>query len=597
MLGREMDRSPLPDPTTPHEPGPVIWAALGSLALACGLTWPGILHLSSRLLGHPGNDGWNHVWGYQWVADEIALGRWPGHTDLLVFPTGGTLYFIDTVQALILAPITWTFGAVVALNLSMIGGLALAAFGAWVLARKLTGDGWAAWVAAVIYGASPHLLGQAHNGITETVCAGWLPLSLWALLRLMERPDRRRGLALGLLTAMCILTSWYFGLFALLGMALLVAWRLLLRRNLADGLLPPLVLGAATCVALVMPFMLAFGRSLRAEDALVTRDPDFVWMSLINHNITDALAMVRPGRLPSPDLLALHGEHLRIVVYVGWVALGLAATGWIATRRRRVLAPWLCLGLVFWILTLGPYLNIGGDYVELAGRRIPLPFLWLLEALPGFGRISHPFRFVVGVGLVTALMAAHAVRHLLRRGTVEARALGATVLSALVLTEVVLASPAIVPIVAADARIPAVYSELAGQPGAILDLPMAVPNLERAVYTWYQTVHGRPVPWGLNDPMPQLLLGNRLTATLLRVEATRAQGLPPVLPNLDLLVASRTLARQGVRHVVVHERLYPEAKLAQVEALLRGVAGPPRRVPEDGLQIYTLGVGMDGEGT
>jgi hypothetical protein len=589
MLGREMARHPLPDPATPHSWSPVIWAAIGCACLAIFLTWPGIFHLSDRLLGHPGNDGWNHIWGYQWVADEIAGGRWPGHTDLLVYPTGGTLYFIDTVQALLLAPVTWTLGPVVAMNLAVIGGLALSAFGAWVLARKVSGDGWAAWVAAVIYGASPHLLGQAYNGITETVCAGWMPLSLWAMLRLMERPDPRRGLVLGLLTAMCILTSWYFGLFALLGMAVLVGWRLVLRRTLADGLLRPLLIGAGTCLVLVLPFMLAFGSSLGADDALVTRDPDFVWMSLLNHNFTDALAMVKPGKLPSPDLLALHGEHLRIVVYIGWMALGLAGVAWFATRRRRELLPWLCLGIVFWALTLGPYLNWGGTYVEISGHRIPLPFLGFFELVPVFGRISHPFRFVVGLGLVTALMAAHAVRHLLRRGTVEVRAVGAMVLSALVLAEVVHGSPAVVPLPSADTHIPSVYGELAGEEGAILDLPMAVPNLERAVYTWYQTEHGRPVPWGLNEPMPQLLLGNRFTATLLRIEATRARGLPPVLPNLDLLVAARTLARQGVRHVVVHEQLYPRVKLAQVEALLRGVAGPPRRVPEDGLQIYTLG--------
>jgi len=140
------------------------------------------------------------------------------------------------------------------------------------------------------------------------------------------------------------------------------------------------------------------------------------------------------------------------------------------------------------------------------------------------------------------------------------------------------------------AAIPAAYDDLAADPvaGAVLDLPLTVPNLERAVYVWYQSAHGRPVPWGLNDPMPSSLMGNRLTMTLIRLEATRARTLPPVLPELDLLVSARALARNGYRHVVVHQRLYPEYKVAQVEALLTALLGDPRRYEEDGLLVYTL---------
>ena len=32
-------------------------------------------------------------------------------------------------------------------------------------------------------------MGQSYNGISETVCAGWFPMTLWALIRMMERPN------------------------------------------------------------------------------------------------------------------------------------------------------------------------------------------------------------------------------------------------------------------------------------------------------------------------------------------------------------------------------------------------------------------------
>ena len=40
-------------------------------------TWPMAMAPRSVLLGHPGNDTWNHVWGFWWVAQEI-LAFWSG---------------------------------------------------------------------------------------------------------------------------------------------------------------------------------------------------------------------------------------------------------------------------------------------------------------------------------------------------------------------------------------------------------------------------------------------------------------------------------------------------------------------------------------
>jgi pimeloyl-ACP methyl ester carboxylesterase len=245
---------------------------------------------------------------------------------------------------------------------------------------------------------------------------------------------------------------------------------------------------------------------------------------------------------------------------------------------------------VFFLFSLGPYLNIGGTYWEPFGRRIPLPFLALFEAIPLFDRISHPFRFVVGVSLGTAIGAAVGLRHALRN---QSRARQILVVGGLIgatLLETRYLSPASLPIPVSDAHIPTAYTEMAEDPtpGAVLDLPMAVPNLERAIYVWFQAAHGRPVPWGLNEPMPAPLLKNRLTATLIRIEATRARSLPPRLPELDLVVAGRALRREGYRYIVLHQDLYPRFKSEMTEAVLRGAFGEPRAVPEDHLLIWTL---------
>jgi len=579
----------------PHVRAPwaqTLGAALASILLAIVVTWPLVLHPTDRLIGHPGNDNWNHAWGYWWVGQELAAGRFPAHTNLLAWPEGGTLYFIDTVQAALSMPIQMLFGAAAAFNMVIVVGFAVSAFGAWLLARRISGDSWAAGVALVLYGAAPHLMGQAYNGISETVCAGWLPLTLWGLVRLIDRPVWTRALALGCFAALCALTSWYYGLMAAMGGTVLLVWQAAVQPYATRwrSLVPMLLLAGAVAAVLVSPLLLSFRSSLDAADALVTRDPEFVRRSLMDHNITDLIAFFRPSQTPSPDLFALYGEQLVIIITIGWTGIALAALAWFATRRIRELAPWAWMGLVFFVFSLGPYLNVGGEYLQVGGGKVPLPFLALFEALPLFDRISHPFRFVVGVSLAISVSAAVGLRHAwrnTRRPTHVAIVAGIAVLFGL---EITVGSPAQLPVPTASAHIPAIYEEMASDPvpGAVLDLPMTAPNLERAVYSWYQTVHGRPAPWGLNDPMPRTLLSNRLTATLIRIEATRARSIAPTLPTLDLVVGARQLIRDGYRYVVLHEGLYPETKRAMAETVLMGVFGEPQRHEADGLLVWTL---------
>ena len=109
----------------------------------------------------------------------------------------------------------------------------------------------------------------------------------------------------------------------------------------------------------------------------MTRDPGFVERSLLNHNITDIIAFFNPSKVPSPNLFLLYGEELIIVIYIGWIAIALAIYSIYSLRQSREIAPWIWMGVIFFFFSLGPYLNVGGSYLEIDGKKIPLPFLAL----------------------------------------------------------------------------------------------------------------------------------------------------------------------------------------------------------------------------
>lgn len=560
--------------------------------LASFLTWPVILSPSELLVGHPGNDTWNHVWGYWWVADAISKGQWPTSAALLAHPNGGTLYFIDTMQVIFSLPIQWLFGPEVAYNSVVILQLAFCAFSAWLLSRQLTGDALASGISLIVFGSAPHILGQAYNGISETVCAGWVPFTLWALLRNIKNPSLKNSMILGVAAGVCVLTSWYYGLFAALASVLIVLWYAVRHSWLVDWkkMLRWNTVSASIAAVLVVGPFVSFQRSLSASDAIVTRDPEFVENSLLNHNITDVVSLVNPTTVPSPDLFSLYGEELIIVIYLGWIAILLSGYALWSTRPRHQVSMWLWVAVVFLLFSLGPYLNVGGEYVLFQGKKLPLPFLPLYKAFPVFDRISHPFRFITVVSLCLSVLSAYGFRSWVRSYSKHWQCSILAVLSVAVLAEVHWFSPAQIPIPASSAYIPEAYSDFKEDKigGAVLDLPLTTPNLERAVYVWYQKEHGRPIPWGLNDPMPRVLSLNYLSMTLIRMEATHARSIPPILPELDLVVAARALARQGYRYIVVHDNFYPKFKSAQVHTLLGALLGAPKEYPGDNIKVYTL---------
>jgi len=566
-------------------------AAIFTFLLATLVTWPTLVQPTSAVLGHPGNDVWNHIWGYWWVWEKLRHFEIPLETNLMHFPDVSRLFFIDTFGAMITLPVQWALGPVAAVNAIMFSCFWAAGFSAWLLGRQvlgtLRGPGAVtdrlALIVAIAYAASPHLIAQAYNGITETLFAAGLPFSTYTTLRFLERPTMRRGITAGLAGALCVLANWYFGLFAVVGAVCLLATHALSRRDRVNWrAIPwPAAVGTVVALALVTPVLLGFSSTLDGANAIVQRDPKFVWDSLINHNMTDVVSLFHPGRFYSPDLKALTGEDLLIVTYLGWGLLGLAGVG-VLTLRQQDRVHWVVWVAVFLVLALGPQLYVNGNYVTIDDRKIKLPFLLLYDSIPAFQRISHPFRFVMGAQLGLGILAVGA----LARRPQWTHALA----GAVILAESLLGSPAPWPIARSQVTMPAYVSELRADPveGAVLDLPINVPNLERAVYLYYQTAHGRPSPYSLNEPLPAILERSHLARVILVAEGGQLDTLPPSLGSLDLVVAGRSTARLGIRYIVVHERMYPPERLNQVLTLLRTALGDESFDTGEGERVWRL---------
>lgn len=539
-------------------------AALLPLLIALGVTFPLVLDPLGRLVGHPDVDVWNHAWGPWWYARSLAEGHLPFRTELLLAPRGGVLWYIDPLGALLGAPLVPLLGAVGAYNAVVVLQVALAAAGGRALARALGAGPGEAWLGAVATAASPYLLSEIHNGVSEAAGVGVAAFALATGRRALTEGGFRRWALAGALLGLTAVGTWYYGF----GVALtLAAWTLLGPDDPRPGRLHAIAglgLAALVAAALAGPALAVAKASVEHPESIVLRGElrDADRELILSHNAVDPRAYVAPLGFQSVDLAA-RGEAFRHSSYVGLVALALA----LAARRPRAL-----LGVVpALVLSLGVWLWWGGAWVETgSGARLALPFRALLAVLPDTAA-THAQRVGLPVVLTVAALAAVGLGRL----PIRARPVAA----ALVLLDALASAPW--PLARAPALDLAAHRALAARGGTVLDLPGEVgATMATSRYLVYQTASGLPIPY-----RPDARAG---TASLLGLAPFHALVLPSLSrpEHRDQMARSMAETRTldpgqlhrdgGVRWIVTHRELAPEATgLDRTEALLRAWFGEP----------------------
>jgi hypothetical protein len=536
-------------------------SALGHLALALVVTAPGVATLGTRLLGDPRVDVWNHAWGAWWFTHSAARGELPLHTSLLNAPGGGWLWYIDPIGGAFGALLLPLVGLTAAWNLTLVGLVAAASAAGRCLARALGAGPRASWIGAAAVGASPHLVSELHNGISEAAGVAWGVFAFAAVLRAVDQPEApRRWLLAGVLGGVTALGTYYYalGLALAAGVVLLDAlWRGP-RRELVRGML----VAAAPAVAIALPVVATIHFTVSGDHVSIVPRQAGAWQDrlwAIEHNAVDPQSLLRPGGFQSVDLTPL-GEAFRHTSYLGWVALLAAARA----PRRRLLALAAAVPLLF---SLGPFLWVNGAWVKVGGSLLALPYRVLLDVLPA-GAIAHPQRLgFVGIAIVGGL-AASALRER-----------WAPAVAALLLGELLLLSPAPWPLArapAVDVRAAEEIARLAGAspsvtvrgvPPAVLDLPVEVPGegMSTSRYLFFQTIHGQPIPFGPNVRKDGFRLYGSRGAVALVFER----------PEDVAEVTRADFVGGDLGFVVLHPDL---GDVSAAEALLRRVVGEPREI-------------------
>ncbi|MEY2477862.1 MAG: hypothetical protein QOG87_3177 [Actinomycetota bacterium] len=371
----------------------------------------------SALTGQQGlapNDGYRYylplrlVAGRVWRTGHIPVWNPFEYSGYPLLANGQTAVLYPLNAVLVLSP------SVRAFNVVTVAHFVIAGIGAYLLARKMTGDVIGATVAAASFGLSGFLFAHVgHHAIIAS--AAWLPWCFLGYELVVEKITPGRVLLGAGAVAMTLLAghpqTWFVLLAALAGYALLQAVLDQSRRAARLVAAAALVLGLGACLAAVQLLPTA---SIVDESDRSTVDYE-----------TAVSFSLSPADLPLLVFPMEYGGYARglfdepykgpwnfheLAAYPTAAALVLAVAGLTAARRdRRVLAA-AAVGLAAVVVALGGSTPLGKVVYNLAP----------------YGQFRAWSRYLVFFDLAVAILAAYGVAQLRsetarqRRGAVVA---------------------------------------------------------------------------------------------------------------------------------------------------------------------------------
>ena len=471
---------------------------------------------------------WNFWW---WKKALFDLHVHPYRTEHLFHPFGVDLIFHthSAFNQIVGMPLNLAWGEAAAYNFCALLALTLSGYGAYRLARELTGDARAGFLAGLVFTFFPQHLDQTTEHL-NLISTQFFPWTLYYLLRVVRDGGTRSWLGLAVTFALNALCSWHLGIMLTLSALAWVPFQLRRTARSRAAAVRDLAFAAAFAAVLLWPAV----EPLLAEMASgatyfrkieVPRGIDVVYLVIphFGHPLW--------GRLFTDSYIERAYPAAGFITYLGFAPLALAVLAW--RRRERGVKFWTFFALAMTLLALG-------DRPWVAGARwewLPLPFA-LFHHMRLLDVLNVANRFMIPAGLGLAILVAFGWRALRARSDRRF----------LLVAGLIILDYAWLPFPMRDIGPSPAYLEMAEAPlmrvGAVLDIPFY--QRSRSAHNMVaQTYHGRPIGGGYVSTDPPDMVASLQADPVLSKLAN--------LPEVDGPIDFNHLIRLGFDTVVLHK--------------------------------------------
>ena len=149
------------------------------------------------------------IWYMQWPAYAMLHGQNPLYSTAIGYPTGVNLVF--AAYGILMAPVTWLFGPVTAVNVVLTVSPVLSAVAMFALVRRWVSWTPAAFLAGLFYGFSPFVVSNLGVAHVDLIMIAIPPLVVLCLDELLVR-QQRRPVVVGIVMGLLISAQFFVGL-------------------------------------------------------------------------------------------------------------------------------------------------------------------------------------------------------------------------------------------------------------------------------------------------------------------------------------------------------------------------------------------------
>lgn len=271
--------------------------------------------------------------------------------------------------------------------------------------------------------------------------------------------------------------------------------------------------------------------------------------------------------------------------YIGFITLFLCLIALVKAKRNRHLYFWVFTGIIFLILSLGPFCRYSSN---LSFLKLTPVYKLFYQSFPFFHNIRIPQRFSLCVLLCFGIVAGNGIIYLLEGMKKTQKSLTIIVISLAMLMEITILSPAPFPLELNKIEVPEIYFRMAEDHSDFGVIESPIKRYKQGLY--YQTLHGKGTILSVNDFIPDLVSGNLFIHCIYNLERGFEIS-PEVYSERHLRRYLKRLKDEKIKYIVVYDDLLGNKKEI-VNQFLRYFLGEPEKL-KNNINVYQ--VFSDGE--
>ncbi|MBM2821037.1 MAG: hypothetical protein HW405_797 [Candidatus Berkelbacteria bacterium] len=378
------------------------------LIFAAVWTYPVIFHLKSMIIGY--HDAWQFIWNFWWVKTALLNGISPFFTTYLHWPNGISLLFhtLNLPNAIISISLQPIFGLPATYNILVLLNFALAGLSVYLLAKLLTKNRFASFVAGYVVTFSAYYIAHSY-GHLNLMSFGWVVLFILHYLKMLKGKANWKlpVVFLILATFSDLYYAFYLALFLVLHLIFLLIFdRQSFRQK---GFLKNYFFMIGLGLLLISPYIgtMVYEKVTNSDFNFIGHDPLKYSVDLVAYFIPNFTSIFKPNIMEFWEKWHYSWENVGYIGYSVFILIFYA----LFKIRGKPIFFWFFIFLAYAVLALGPYLQVNGVIYTHA----PLPFYWVQKYIPFINLQGVPARFASFAYLAGAILVAFALSDILKK--------------------------------------------------------------------------------------------------------------------------------------------------------------------------------------